>query len=584
MKKSLLVLCAVLTLAVCFVFSSFGVTAEQSDASDITGISVVEGTVGSFIENDGGYWEEVYDHENDTFVDRYYYRYETVWNDALVELTFADGHTETIEFYNNSYGFYFALIHNQYKERWSVGGNNTVEVILYLEGRELKTQYNVQVLESPLDRIEVVSGTGVQLIENYNGTWEKYQDSETLEDKVFFEYNIRPLIRSLRFNLVYKNGETKTAGLWDYVDGYSFGWDDGQWHKHWTRGGDNFLNVFIMGKSVDVPVEIGDSPVEKLELVGSPKSFFEGNDQYEDSYYDEETQEYISYYRYREFVALETTKLKVVFKDGSEEIYSTVDANTPAFDITWESDQYNNPWKIGKDNVIKVSYMGVTIDVNVELKEFPVKKIEVVADSVTPLIENVHGHDSVWYNEETETEEMFFCYEIGYALESVRFNVTYSDGREETVGAYGMGYDAEWRQHQKPWGIGVHTLEINVRIPDGSGQDECEVEMPVTVDITVEENPIEKIELKEGTLKFFYENTNGNFEEIFDEESGQTKKVFIYDYTRLLDGAVFIITNKDGTTEEFTFRFEDETRFFDSWCNQEDEPWSVGENNPFTVK
>lgn len=583
MKKSLFWLCLGLTLALLTAVLALGVFASDGIRSEIKAIAVVEGSVGTIIENDGGYWTTGYDPETSEFKPIFYYRYEEAWKNAEVELTFADGHKEIVDFLHNEYDLNFGVEDNQLNDFWTVGGENKVRLYLDTPAETLFADYNMVITESPLEKIEVVEGTEVKLVENYYGEWKEYFDEETQTTKSFFQYDTHPLVRGLEFKLTFKNGEVKTGGLWDEINGYSFGWEEDQWENNWVRGGNNIFKVFIMGKTLEMNIEIDDTPVEKIEVIGDKKIFTEGQECDILDYTDSTTGEKVEYTYYYEYNALENTQLKVTYKDGSSEQFSTVNGGR-AFDVAWDGNQMLDPWEVGGDNFIKVTYMGVSTDVKVELRENPVKKIEAVDESITPLIENVHGHQSVRYNEETQCDEMFFCYEIGYALSTVKFKVTYSNGNEDIVDVYGMGYSAEWLQHQKPWGIGVHPVALGVRIPDGSGVPEQEISVPVTVNITVIENPIEKIELKEAPIKFIYENTNGSFEEVFDQESGETKKVFIYDYTRLLDGAVFILTYKDGTTEEYTFRFEDDTQFFDSWANQEQNPWSVGDNNPFTVK
>ncbi|MBQ2939321.1 MAG: leucine-rich repeat protein [Clostridia bacterium] len=160
--------------------------------------------------------------------------------------------------------------------------------------------------------------------------------------------------------------------------------------------------------------------------------------------------------------------------------------------------------------------------------ESPVASI--VVDDIT-LIENIHGSEETYWNEETQSDCSYFYYHA----HPLQYTVTMKDGttfvyNQDDFIYNGEGFGHTWSCDQgsnDPWGVGTHTATINVL---GFEQD-------YTVNII--ENPVLSVEARDRTV---YRGRDSWGTTDWDEETESW-----VEYTRYSDETTVIITMKDGT-------------------------------------
>jgi len=333
-------------------------------------------------------------------------------------------------------------------------------------------------------------------------------------------------------------------------------------------------SISLYDKTVTVPIEILESPVESIEL--TPKKIIEGTvDRELVNGYDEESGKYKDYLQYR--LSEVISSIKVNFKDGTSKYCSIygLDYNGYEFDI-WglDNQSYNNQWSVGNTYYIGVNVGGATATTTVEIIETPVERIEF---EEIKIIEKTEGYQSIDYDEETGEEKEYF----EYRLSDPNFKVYLKDGtvlesyydksiypfykgvnfegkryRLDTEYNYGQSYDNQWQ-------LGKNTVKASV----------LGFETEYTVEII--ENPIEKIIIDEVYLK---ENVDGHYDSVYDYDTGEETITddFYYDYTPQLT-----VYFKDGTMQKSDGNYLDYDGesywiYFDD--GQYDSLWGIGQH------
>ena len=227
------------------------------------------------------------------------------------------------------------------------------------------TTATVKIVESPIESVTVEP---VSLIEYTNGYFT--EDYETGEE--YYEYSFAS---EMNISILWKDGTTtETNGY--FVKEYK-----GKWYgidittnqssdNPWTVGNTYSAEISVLGKNVDVPVSITESPVESITI--EPVTLLE----YDDGYFDEDYETGEEYFYYELSNKMHAT---ILLKDGTttetEGSGLYYDDEWYSFDVTTDQ-SYDNPWTAGNTYSAQVSLMGVSTSVPVTIIEYPIESIE----------------------------------------------------------------------------------------------------------------------------------------------------------------------------------------------------------------
>ncbi len=217
--------------------------------------------------------------------------------------------------------------------------------------------------------------------------------------------------------------------------------DDQGYENQWGLG-THYATVHCFGKEATIQVTIVESPVESVSFVcDSPIEVIENMDGISQTdYFD---------YDYDTALREKDKLIKVGYKDGTEKEFayqgwsrvkaggagltrysahfSDVESGEDAYGYIYDL-QRIEPWGLGT-NYITVSYLGVSVQVPVTIRENPVESIEFTPAKSYELIENSGGYFEDWYNSETEEwETKYFYDEYRIDDEGNILTVNFTDG------------------------------------------------------------------------------------------------------------------------------------------------------------
>ncbi len=439
------------------------------------------------IENINGYWD--FDYESGSYQEYFRYYLEPRFTVYLKDgTTLPDNGTGV--YYNN---IWYPLACRQNSLNCLKMGENTVSANLM----GMETSFNATVIETPIEQVEFEL---IEIIQNTNGFYEEYYDHETESYKEYFHYDLSP-----RYTVFLKNGSTLTSnynGQICYNNTY-YDLSYTQNHEHQLTLGANTVDTFIMGFNTSFEVNIIECPVERIEF--EPIEIIQNTNGELDSYYDEETNSYIEYYRYY----LNPT-FTIYLKDGSSltnEDGSGIDYNDQWYGLDYDS----MPMVLGS-NTVSASIMGFDAPFEVNIIESPVERIEI--ESVE-LIENANGSWHEYYDEETDSYKEYFYYYL-----SPEYTVYLKDGSTLTsdIDGYvyynGIGYYLNHIQNDKhQLTLGSNTVSASI------------LGFETSFEVEIIKTPIERIEFEPIEI---IRNTNGYFDEYYDSETDSYKEYFFY--------------------------------------------------------
>ncbi len=375
-------------------------------------IELVKGTSYEYIENYNGYYDIDYNGNE------YFYYYTNDHSDAVIKIIYKDGTYTTAHIgervdgiYLNAYGW------TQYDSHWTLGSENYVE-ITYLNST---CKMPVTVKKNPVEKLEFVSGD-VSIVEN-TGYYTSIYDPEKEEYIKYYCYSYSQFYSDIYVKIVYTDSSFEIVNLQNSVDGYYFNFNDEQHKNPWCLGSDNYFTVSYLNKSVNVSVTIVESPVEKIELVSGEATFIENTGGYENSYYDEETDEYIDYYYYSYYSVLNDLSVEIIYKDGSSKVVNLANNYVDGYYLRLNDEQDINPWVLGSDNYFTVSYLGASLQIPVTIVESPVERIEIIK---SPTKVYVFGDEIYGY---TYDGEYWFTPDD---FNGIEFIVYYKNGTSKT--------------------------------------------------------------------------------------------------------------------------------------------------------
>ncbi len=394
--------------------------------------------------------------------------------------------------------------------------------------------FQLTLTENPVADLTVTQGTSATLTENYDGEMDNFADPP------FFRYDYGALRRDIEVLITYKDGTQRTAHAGDVVDGYEIEVSDYQSAQPWTPG-ENPITVSYLGFSDETTITVEESNVTGIEIIDAPEiTLIEYADGYINQRYDQDSGEYVDYFYYR-LANLDEIKVRIHFKDGSSTdayVYQTVNDCM----IEADSNQYNNPYVLGSDNEVVVSYMGKTAVLYVTVVENPVVGITVTRNTSATLIENSDGYWTKNYDPDTdEYTSDFFNYTLP-DMSDAEITIFYSDGTSRTanVGDYVDGYyvEAYSDQYENHWSLGENTVTVSY------------MGVEATMPVTVVETPAATITINSAPVREYVYN---------DCVYGEPDYFTPDDMT----GLSFTVGFKNGTSKTYTYADIDENGMID---------------------
>ena len=267
---------------------------------------------------------------------------------------------------------------------YSVNEDGIIRV--YCGGQEV--QYQLNLIDNPVSSIEIVQGTKQSYMENYNGYFTTWYNNETdEEEQVYYYYTNYPSDAIIRVN--YNDGTSKTARIGEKLDGYYSSWSSNQNNKPWHVGSDNESTVSYLGVTVNLPITVVANTVESIEIAtGTSAKYVENAYGYWSSIWNPETDEDEPYFNYSVNDSdFEDAIIQINYSDGSNKT-ARIGEIVDGYGIEWNSRQYNNPWTIGDDNYLTVSYLGKETQLFVSVVPNPVDHIEI---TTAPTREYMYG-------------------------------------------------------------------------------------------------------------------------------------------------------------------------------------------------
>ena len=512
-----------------------------------------------FILNQTGEWEYNYETDQEYF----YYHVDRFIDEVVLRVNYLDGRpSEYIE-----YGEYngFNCYTNQHENPWTVGGNNPIT----FEYMGKQCTVNATIIDNPVASIEFVS-CDFQYVEEDGryGWWESNGETE----QRFFYYSPYVAAQNAKIKVNYLDGRpSKTVGYWGENEYGNFDYSSNQYQNPWTVGGNNTITLTYMGKECTFNVAVAPNPVESIEFVSCDFEYVENDENNGDWEEDNNGEEFFCYNDNR---AAQETKIKVNYKDGRpSEVIGYYDENEYG-NFDYSSNQYQNPWTIGGENTITITYMGkeciFSATVVKPIQPELIESIQFIPSGFE-YIENYNRHGEWRYNE--ETEEDFFWYDADVVLNNSKIKVNFSDGtpsREidyfDDEDSVEQSFDYSTDQWQTPWTVGGENI-ITITYMGKS----C------TYNAVVKPNPVESVEFVSCDFQYVENHPNYGYWEWYSED----QRFYYYYPEDALQKTRIKVNYNNGNPSEI---LECEDLDIEYYHNQRETPWTVGgTNNTITI-
>lgn len=318
---------------------SFTVVIEKAKAVtsvDINDISIIE--VEGSIRSD-------YNHETGEYVE--WVCYDNYQYKLTGTITYEDGTTAELTngyYIDGSYNYsnidYFD--NQSYNSPWIVGNNYEVTATVF----GATGTFSVTIVENP---VESITATPIELIENVDG----YDNGSYFYYKI--SGNKTKVTVKLKDGTILSNYSYGSYDSYIYYNGeyYHINTSIEQSEESPLLAGNTYpATGTFLGYSFDMTVSIVENPVESIEVVNIESIYT--NDY---SYISDGTPIY----------STPSIILKVSFKNGEHVIINE------GYGVSDNQDK--TPWTVGGENIITVSYMNKTTEVNVELIERDIEYI-----------------------------------------------------------------------------------------------------------------------------------------------------------------------------------------------------------------
>lgn len=328
--------------------------------------------------------------------------------------------------------------------------------------------------------------------------------------------------------------------------------------------------------------------VRSIEIVSLPEKldyYFEV-DGYETEYYYDFDMDYISYFYYE--IDRYGLQIKVNYKDGT-----SVTSDDPYYiddnEINIIGQEEGETWNIGKHRVT-VEYMGKGAYFDINVVENPVRSIEIARlPEKLKYYQFNNGYfstfDDGYYDENDEyvpVEVENYIYNIETYGILIKYNLKNGTSVYGGLNYFTFNYDVIGQDYTEIWGIGKHTVSINL------------MGFETSYEIEIVENPVKKVEItKLPDLTTYYEGVDGYWDTYFDyeydsygnityDEYGDPimNEIEYFNYSIDPDGIQLKYTFKDGTVKYFDYY--DLPYNCDIECDQPYYvPWSYGKHTVF---
>ena len=405
--------------------------------SPIESLTVISPPTHKFIENFGGNMERRYNPDTGIYEDYFcYYTDSDYFRDTEIRINYKDGTSKTAYVGDYVDGYYISASSNQRKTPWTLGNNNAVE-IEYM-GATVTTY--VSVTENPVESIEVPDDAVLNLIENVNGYWSSYgYNPETGEyDLEYFYYYTDVFVQSIPVRVNFKDGTHATGYVNDDIGGYDIYSYSEQDRHPWTIGGENFLTVTYLGAKAQVPVIISPTPVASVTVTKLPSAvIYEHCNGYWDTAYNPVTHEYdIEYFNYS-IPDMTDCEVLIAFTDGTTQTAHIGDI-IDGYNVSYYTDQYEEPWTVGGNNEVTVTFMGKEATFSMPIQPNPVASVTVTSDPTRQYIIGEHPYfTGEWFH---PTDMTGLAFTVNYTNGTSK-TFTSADIDETTGKINGFSYD-----------------------------------------------------------------------------------------------------------------------------------------------
>ncbi len=286
-----------------------------------------------------------------------------------------------------------------------------------------------------------------------------------------------------------------------------------------TESVNNYLTVEYTDGEQSVyattPVVVTESMVSSIEYVeNNPVVLYEESCGYFDEYY---------IYNESFCVPVEGNSIVVTTVDGgkfeyvADEFGCFISMSGEELDtahLSWSSTQNENPWTLGDDNIVTISYCGAKTQMDVTIIPNPIAS---VVYSSPEMLKVKEGTDGYWY--ENEDGDKKFCYDCSDAIyvEGSTITVNYKNGLSEVYTFNGDAF-----VDSADYALDMDYLEISAYSQDSKAWTVNEVYefqltyLGVTCDVLVKtipagvaETPVTKAANVNGGVKVTWNKTVG---------------------------------------------------------------------------
>lgn len=515
----------------------------------------------SLIENYDGYWE-IEDENGSSEIAGEFFYYDIPYDYINAEITYTDGTVKSYNYYDviEKTGYELLINANQYENHFEVGEN-----VITAEYMGHEAQLVINVVENPIESISVSVGE-INEIDGQMCPDEEY-DYE-LEDWVpvsepYRQYNFPKNTSTITINYKDKTRASETLKISevDYVFDSQVYIDlpEQSFDNPYVIGTEYTGTAEFMGVFCDFKFKVTPNPVKSISAKAT-RSLIENVDGY--LAHHAGTPEYFEYDVYKTF-----PEITVEYIDGSKKTYAFEEILNMKGDICLSLEPEQSP-----ENVLSAGEHTAYVTFSEKQCEYKFKIEDTIENIViTPtraLVANIDG----WV--EIEDGKEVFSYDLKKLEPEI--TITYKDKTQKTYKYLDLKRFTDidfWFETEDNVVLGKNTAKAEVmnRV----------VEFEFNI---VEEAPAKKLVgfevIPETKL---VENTNGDYEPEWNEESGyDNDKMYFYYYVKKYCSFTVKLEFSDGTVETYTGIRDDDIigdNYFDVYDNQSyDNQFKVGKN------
>ena len=401
----------------------------------------------------------------------------------------------------------------------------------------------------------VEASASAQKIEITSMPYQTEYYADTLEDDLNFA--------GLELQITWSDGYTTD---WSFIDdnrlslrGDSF---------YWSVKDDNSVELSVGDCSIMLPINIIDSPVEDIEVVGELPVLIKEGHGYWESDYDFELERNVDYFRYSLY-ELDDTTVIVRYKDGTSEEKKINDfwGDDYVEAIPKDNAKY---YTEGDNNEAYLKFLGFKKSIFLTIVESPVQSLELVGKDGFSVIEDYDGYPDTKYNPDTGDYDIeYFRYEIK-DMSDAEIRINYKDGTSKTAKMNdkvdGYSFIPSDTQEETPWTLGGEQY-VTIKYQG----------VTLDVPVTVLPNPVDYIEIPDGEALTLYENTDGYWSTHWTEDDEAF--VFYHYYTPDIDKIPVVIHYTDGTVKNAHIDEKIDGDYVSYYENQGGDPWTKGGDN-----